>query len=139
MNYLNDKKIENQNAPQKSKDNNLKVDQHFETVDYDEGGKSTFFEYLTKAVEFEEEECEDCIYFIWVYCFEGSLELTLNIRERNTEVELKVNNVMSDRVNSGDYIRYLINSVAEKDTLINLRVFSGQATIKVEDNSGTIF
>ena len=44
---------------------------------------------MEKNYQVDYEQCEKCIYFVWTYCFEGVLEMSVNLRTSSKEVELK--------------------------------------------------
>lgn len=62
------------------------------------------------------------MYFVWIHCFEGDLQLSVNVRTRYSEVELKEMNVIDETVTPGQHTRYLINADPSKQTVITIKI-----------------
>jgi hypothetical protein len=94
--------------------------------------------FVEKSFELTDEECEKCVYFMWVYCFEGDLELSINLRTALSEVELKESTILNERAEFGQHNKYLVSVAREKDTIITVNILEGAAKVTVADGSGTL-
>jgi hypothetical protein len=51
------------------------------------------------------------------------------VRTRYSQVELKEQNIVNDRIEPQKYNSYLINAVPEQETIITIRILEGAARV----------
>ena len=90
--------------------------------------------FLEKTYQYEHEECQKCLFFLWVYSFEGSLEMSVNLRTSSREVELKEMNVLNEEIAPGKHTKYLVNVYPDKPAVITVRVAEGAASVVIKDS-----
>ncbi len=83
--------------------------------------------FIYKSYEFKDSSFSDSIYYIWIYCYNGQLIMTANLRSTYAPVQLKEMAQYSDHLEFSERRNYLINVLYDRDTTISVRVLEGSA------------